>query len=67
MSFIKRILKYIKNIFKKQNDIKKINAPQQSISYNKISFQESLKTQKKEIEVPICYGDGLGIHNSIKY
>ena len=74
MKFIKNILRFFRNIFHKENDIKMIEAPIQNLKEdNKISFLNSLKVnieqkkKKKKIETLTCFGDGLGMQNKITY
>ena len=68
MNIINRIMKFIKNIFKKQEEVKQIEAPK--MDFFKKQEEEFLKSirvdiaEKKEnrkIETRICPGDGLGI------
>ena len=74
MNIIKKIIIFIKNIFTKQEDVKKLEqgriiTPQD----NKINFINSLKINtleektKKKVKTLICYGDGLGIQKKISY
>ena len=68
MKLIKKFLDFIKNIFKKEEQIKMIEAPQITSSRN--NFVNSIKVKlakKSKVETLICYGDGLGIKNKISY
>lgn len=72
MNVIRRIILFIKNVFSKQEEVKKLVEPQIDIEQNKkINFIESLKITttetktKKRIETLICNGDGLGIQKKI--
>ena len=72
MNIIRKMFLFIKNIFIKQDEVKKLQEPKTTIEYDeKKSFIESLKattTQKrtkKRVEVLTCDGDGLGIQKKI--
>lgn len=68
MKLIKKFLYFIKNIFKKEEQIKMIEAPQITISRN--NFVNSIKVKiakKSKVQTLMCYGDGLGIKNKISY
>lgn len=80
MKFIEKITLLFKNIFKKQDKVKMLEAPQtqentqKEVTNNqkqKNDFIESLKVnienkpKKKKIETLICEGDGLGIKPKI--
>ena len=74
MSFIKRIFLFFKNIFNKQEEVKRIQEPNDNIKQDKKEhFIESLKTNntekktKKKVETLTCNGDGLGIQKKISY
>lgn len=71
MKFIEKIILFIKKVFIKENEIKKIEAPKITNEQNqKKNFISSLKfdtTEKKKIETLICTGDGLGIQKKISY
>lgn len=72
MNIIRKMILFIKNIFTKQDKVKKLAEP--TIIANedkKESFIKSLKittTQKrtkKKVETLTCIGDGLGIQKKI--
>lgn len=72
MNVIRRIILFIKNVFIKQQKVKKLVEPKIDIEQNKkINFIESLKITttetktKKRVETLICNGDGLGIQKKI--
>lgn len=72
MNLIRKMFLILKNIFIKQDEVKKLQEPKTTIEYDgKKSFIESLKattTQKrtkKKVEVLTCDGDGLGIQKKI--
>ncbi len=71
MKFIEKIILFVKKIFIKENEAKKIEAPKITNEQNlKKNFINSLKfdtTEKKKIETLICKGDGLGIQKKISY
>ena len=54
----------------KQEEIKTLEEPKNTINKEKNNFIKSLKIEKKskkEVETLICYGDGLGIQKKISY
>lgn len=72
MNIIRKMILFIKSIFIKQNEIKKL--PEAKIIVNKEErehFLEALKITtipkitKKSVETLICTGDGLGIQKKI--
>lgn len=73
MNIIEKLIRYIKNLFNKQNEIKlleepkeKINANQKSDFINSLKFVDTSKIlKKKKIETLVCPGDGLGIQGKI--
>lgn len=72
MSIVRKMISFIKNIFSKQDEIKKLAEPEIIVkSGKKESFIESLKVTttekraKKRVETLICNGDGLGIQKKI--
>lgn len=72
MSIIRKMILFIKNIFVKQDEVKRLQEPKIVIEqYKKESFIESLKIAtkekrtKKRVETLICNGDGLGIQKKI--
>ncbi len=72
MSIIRKIILFIKNIFVKQDEVKRLQEPKIIIEQDKKeSFMESLKIAttekrtKKRIETLTCNGDGLGIQKKI--
>lgn len=72
MNSIRKVILFIKNIFIKQDEVKKLVEPKIAIEQNKKeSFIESLKITttekrtKKKVETLICDGDGLGIQKKI--
>lgn len=72
MNIIEKIILFIKNIFIKRTEIKKLEAPKVIINEDKKdNFIESLKVStipkipKKPVETLICTGDGLGIQKKI--
>lgn len=74
MNIIRKIILFIKNIFIKQDKVKKLVEPKNIVKENKRqSFIESLKTTttekrtKKRVETLTCAGDGLGIQKNITY
>ena len=74
MNIIRKIILFIKNIFIKQDEVKKLTEPKIIVKENKKEkFIESLKittTQKKakkRVETLTCNGDGLGIQKKITY
>ena len=71
MKIIEKIILFVKKIFIKENEIKKIEAPkatnEQNQKKNFISYLKFDTTEKKKIETLICTGDGLGIQKKISY
>ncbi len=72
MNIMRKIVLYIKNIFIKQNKVKALQESKiRIVEDKKENFIEQLKTTtiekrtKKNIEVLICNGDGLGIQKKI--
>lgn len=72
MSSIRKIILFIKNIFIKQDEVKKLIEPKITVKEDrKESFIESLKIAttekrtKKRVETLTCNGDGLGIQKKI--
>lgn len=73
MKMIEKIVKVIKSIFYKQEEIKMIEAPKEEIqTEKKLDFVQFLKVnlqdkmKKRKIEVIVCKGDGLGIRKKIR-
>lgn len=70
MNIIKKFFLIIKNIFKKQ-EIKTLEEPKLKAKQNSENkFIESIKIKKnsnKNIKIPICEGDGLGIQRKLNY
>ncbi len=72
MNIIKKVSLFIKNVFIKQDKLKKLPEPKNTIEKDKKeSFIKSLKitptekTKKKKIETLTCEGDGLGIQKNM--
>ena len=72
MSIIRKMILSIKNIFVKQDEVKRLQEPKIVIEQDKKeSFIESLKIAttekrtKKRVETLTCNGDGLGIQKKI--
>ena len=72
MNIIRKVILFIKNIFAKQDEVKKLAEPKITVNEDKKeSFIESLKitttqkTTKKRVETLTCNGDGLGIQKKI--
>jgi len=72
MNIIRKVILFIKNIFIKQDEVKKLVEPKIIVNEDKKErFIESLKittTQKrtkKRVETLTCNGDGLGIQRKI--
>ncbi len=72
MNIIRKVILFIKNIFAKQNEVKKLTEPRIVENKDKKeSFIESLKITtiqketKKRVETLTCNGDGLGIQRKI--
>lgn len=74
MNIIKKIILSIKNMFTKQDKVKKLADPEIIVKEDtKGNFVESLKvttpppTAKNKVETLTCEGDGLGIQKKISY
>ena len=74
MNVIKKIVLFIKNILKKQDEPKKLEEPKIIVEEDKRdNFIQSLKVnntkkrKRKKIETAICEGDGLGIQKKITW
>lgn len=72
MIIIRKMILFIKNIFVKQDEVKRLQEPKIVIEQDKKeSFIESLKIAttekrtKKRVETLTCNGDGLGIQKKI--
>ena len=72
MNIIRKVILFIKNIFDKQDEVKKLPEPKIIVNeHKKERFIESLKITtsqkrtKKRVETLICNGDGLGIQRKI--
>lgn len=67
MNVIRKIILFIKNIFIKQEEVKKLPEPKIVIKENQRErFIESLKiVTEKRVETLVCDGDGLGIQKKI--
>jgi hypothetical protein len=72
MNIIRKMILFIKNIFIKQDEVKKLIEPKITVKEDKKdSFIESLKITttekrtKKRVETLTCNGDGLGIQKKI--
>lgn len=72
MNIIRKMILFIKNIFTKQDKVKKLTEPTIIVNDDKKeSFIESLKVtttqkrKKKKVETLTCNGDGLGIQKKI--
>jgi hypothetical protein len=69
MSFLNKILTWVKKIFVKKEDIKMLESPsEEGANENRNTFLESLKIKvaKKKVETLICDGDGLGIQKTLR-
>lgn len=71
MNIIKIVGAFFLKIFRKEN-VKMLEAPKDIKKEEKSDFINSLKinityNQKAKIETLTCFGDGLGIRNSISY
>lgn len=70
---IKNIFLFFRKIFIKENIIKIVEAPKETVSKESSNnFIASLKSnvvkkKKKEVETLTCVGDGLGIQNKINF
>lgn len=69
MNIIRKMILYIKDIFNKKEEVKKLEAPKEVLREEKKSnFVATLKTTKKDkVETLICVGDGLGIRKRMRY
>ncbi len=74
MNRIRKILLFLKNIWHKQDKVKKLEEPKITVNEDKKeSFMESLritrepKKTKQRITTLTCNGDGLGIQKKITY
>lgn len=70
MNIIKSVISFIKKIFTKQEKVKTLdNSNYVSNQGKKDDFINSLNIPPKEknIETPLCEGDGLGIQRKISY
>lgn len=72
MNIISKMFLFIRNIFVKQDEVKKLQEPKIAIVQDKKeNFIESLKITttekriKKRVETLTCNGDGLGIQKKI--
>ena len=72
MSIIRKMILFIKNIFVKQDEVKRLEETKIVIEQDKKeNFIESLKIAttekrtKKRVETLTCNGDGLGIQKKI--
>lgn len=72
MNIIRKMILFIKNIFIKQDEVKKLQEPEIAVVQDKKeNFIKSLKITttkirtKKRIETLTCNGDGLGIQKKI--
>lgn len=74
MNFFIKIISFIKNVFNKQEKVKKLEVSKQGLNKKEeVDFIKSLrattagKRKKKEVEILICEGNGLGIQKRITY
>ena len=74
MNIIRTMIQFIKNIFIKQEKVKKLEEPKTIVTQrNRSNFIESLRIAtieritKKRVETLTCDGDGLGIQKKISY
>lgn len=74
MYLIKKIMILLKKIFNKKNRIEMIETPAENLKNNdRNDFTKLLKVdlvpkyEKKKVEIPTCFGDGLGIQTKISY
>ncbi len=72
MNIIRKVILFIKNIFAKKDEVKKLAEPKIIVNEDKKeTFMESLKITttpkrtKKRVETLTCDGDGLGIQRKI--
>ena len=72
MNFIRKVFFYFKGIFNKKEEVKRIDAPKDTIN-EKEEFRENLKVTtpyrktRKKAETLICDGNGLGIQSEVKF
>lgn len=72
MNFIRKVFLYFKSIFNKKEEVKKIDAPKDTVN-EKEKFIENLKVtttykrSRKKAETFICDGNGLGIQSEVKF
>ena len=72
MYFIRKVFLYFKSIFNKKEEVKKIDAPKDTVN-EKEKFIENLKVTttykrpRKKAETFICDGNGLGIQSEVKF
>lgn len=71
MNIINKMISFIKNIFSKKEEIKKLEAPKEILHEEKrsnfVTILKNTSMKKSKIETLICVGDGLGIKKQIKY
>ena len=74
MNIIRKIIDFVKNIFIKQDKVKKLSEPKIVTEQNKkerfietIKINTTEKRAKKKIETLTCQGDGLGIQKKITW
>lgn len=74
MKFLDKILSFIKSIFNKSEEVKKLQVSSQNINTKKkVDFIEEYKKEivttkrKNRVETLVCEGDGLGIQSKISY
>lgn len=72
MKILNKILIFIKNIFNKKEEVKKLAEPEINVEQEKkVNFVNSLKVnivenkKKNKIETLVCVGDGLGIQKKM--
>lgn len=72
MNIIKRIILFMKNIFIKQDDVKKLAEPKSMVNEDErenciesLKITTASKRTGKRVETLICNGDGLGIQKKI--
>lgn len=72
MKILNKILIFIKNIFNKKEEVKKLAEPEINVEQEKKeNFVNSLKVnivenkKKNKIETLVCVGDGLGIQKKM--
>ena len=72
MKFVDKVINFFAKIFKREKvEIKMISAPQET-DKEKDKFINSLKVnieekRRNKVRTLICYGDGLGIKQPMKY